>query len=476
MNDNLHALLLANAAGDPDHALAARYAPVIRFDEREPFLPLAAGYTVFRADAPSPSFPRLLTLRPAGAPPAALAIEYAIWWDWDIQHLYELEHVWVYVDEAQHVVHCEASWHGGYHAMRHNGAVPREGERVIVYAEPGKHAFAPDPAWFAARAAPHPRGVTEALAGIGGLLVKDLFQSAVRSTPQIDTLVRTYLARHAFTPSHAFTKRVLIAAEQLVPWPALLAWVPQRIAWWADRLAREIPPEAYRALRIGHRGAAAHAPDNSLAGIAAAARLGADAVEIDLRRTRDGLVVASHDAHLRDGAGQLRPISALTAAELRAIAAAGGADLPTLDEVILRCRELRVGVYLELKDGAVIEPMLARLAADQSAEFAIVGAFRPDWLADVRALAPNIVTSVLFSSPSVDAVALAAACGATYVHPCWERRGERPDALLTPEWVRQVRAANLGIMCWHEERPDVIAGLLRRGVDGICSDRPELLH
>lgn len=294
MNDNLHALLLAGSAGDPDHALAARYAPVIRFDEREPFLPLAAGYTVFRADAPSPSFPRLLTLRPADAPPAALAIEYAIWWDWDIQHLYELEHVWVYVDDAGSVVHCEASWHGGHHAMRHNGDVPREGERVVVCSEPGKHAFAPDPAWFAPRAAPHPRGVTDALAGMAGLLVKDLFQANVRSTPQIDTLVRTYLARHAFTPSYRFTRRVLIAAAQLVPWPALRAWVPQRIAWWADRLAREIAPEAYRALRIGHRGAAAHAPDNSLAGIAAAARLGADAVEIDLRRTRDGLVVASH--------------------------------------------------------------------------------------------------------------------------------------------------------------------------------------
>ncbi|MBC8160174.1 MAG: glycerophosphodiester phosphodiesterase, partial [Roseiflexaceae bacterium] len=187
-------------------------------------------------------------------------------------------------------------------------------------------------------------------------------------------------------------------------------------------------------------------------------------------------IVASHDAHLHDAAGQLRPIDALTAAELRAIAAAGSAQLPTLDEVILRCRELRVGLYLELKDGAVIEPLLARLAAHQSAEFAIVGAFRPDWLADVRALAPHIVTSVLFSAPSVDAVALAAACGATYVHPCWERRGDRPDELLTPEWVQQVRAANLGVICWHEERPAVIAGLVRRGVDGICSDRPELLR
>ena len=120
--------------------------------------------------------------------------------------------------------------------------------------------------------------------------------------------------------------------------------------------------------------------------------------------------------------------------------------------------------------------MLALLAAHDGAEFTIVGAFRPDWLADVRALAPELRTSVLFSSPGVDAVALAASCGASYVHPCWERRGERPDELLTPEWIAQVRGAELGIICWHEERPEVIAGLKRRGVDGICSDRPELLR
>jgi glycerophosphoryl diester phosphodiesterase len=462
--------------GDEDHALAARYAPVIRFDEREPFLPLAAGYTVFRAPAPSPSFSRRIAPLADDGPPAAIAIEYAIWWDWDIQHLYELEHVWVYVDDAGRVVHCEASAHGGYSAMLHGGDVPREGDRVVVCSEPGKHAFAPHPDWFAPKGEPHPRGVTSALAGMGGLLVNDLFRSDFRTTPQIDTLARTYLARHAFEPSYAFTQRFAFAPDQLVPWPALRAWIPRRIGWWTERLAREIPPEAYRALRVGHRGAAAHAPDNSLVGIEAAARLGADAVEIDVRLTRDGVAVASHDSAVRDGAGQERRISELTAADLAAIAAAGGTAAPMLDAVIARCRELRLGLYLEIKEGGAIEQMLARLDAHGGAEFAIVGSFRPDWLADVHALAPHVATSALFSAPSIDPVALAAACGASYVHACWERRAERPDELLTPEWIGRVRDAGLGIICWHEERPEVIAGLLRRGVDGICSDRPELLR
>src|SRR5215211_3814088 len=166
-----------------DLDLARRYAPVIYFDAAEPFLPLYAGYTVFRFAGPSPSFPRYITLEQ----PAVLAIEYAIWWDWDIQHLYELEHAWVYVDAAGRVIHAEASWHGGFQAMLHAGALVLEGEHVLIYSEPGKHAFAPHPSWFAERAAPHPRATTEALAGMGGLLVTQLFQGQIARTPLADT-------------------------------------------------------------------------------------------------------------------------------------------------------------------------------------------------------------------------------------------------------------------------------------------------
>ena len=60
--------LLAVSQNEPNRALAARYAPVICFDAQEPFLPLAVGYTIFREDGDSPSFPRRVLLDPAGEP------------------------------------------------------------------------------------------------------------------------------------------------------------------------------------------------------------------------------------------------------------------------------------------------------------------------------------------------------------------------------------------------------------------------
>ena len=82
--DSVLASLLSMPQDESERALAVRYAPVLLFDAREPFLPLAAGYTLFRQSGPSPSFRQsfVVDLAPPDHPPARLAIEYAIWWDW----------------------------------------------------------------------------------------------------------------------------------------------------------------------------------------------------------------------------------------------------------------------------------------------------------------------------------------------------------------------------------------------------------
>jgi hypothetical protein len=251
--DPLHAELLATPQDAEERALAARYVPILRFDANEPFLPLAAGYTIFRADGRSPSMQRQVALAAPDRPPAALAIEYAIWWDWDIGHLYELEHVWVYLDEQGRVVGCEASWHGRYNNMAQPDGIALEGDHVIVYSEPGKHAFAADPAGFAERRRPHRRNDSRELAGLGGVLAQAMYGGKIARTPLSDTLVRTYLAQHAFDPAWEFSRVFAFEVRQLVPWPALFDWIPRRVAWWVERLATEIDPSAYRPIRIAHQ-------------------------------------------------------------------------------------------------------------------------------------------------------------------------------------------------------------------------------
>jgi glycerophosphoryl diester phosphodiesterase len=459
-----------------ERALAARYAPILRFDAREPFLPLAAGYTILRQSGSSSSFSRgrQVELAPDDQLPSKLAVEYAIWWDWDIGHLYELEHVWVFLDAEGQVVRGEASWHGGYHDMRHDGALALEGDRLIIYSEPGKHAFAPTPAWFEKRRQRFKRSETSALAGASGILLSPYVADVVQVTPLKNRLVHTYLSQHAFEPSWDFSQAFRFAPEMLVPWPALRDWMGARVNDCLDQLAREISPADYRFLRIGHRGAAAHAPDNTLLGIRRAAELGADAVEFDVRWTADDQVVLSHAPYLVDTDGRAWPIRRSTLDELRAIDLGEGERVPTFAEAIELCKDELLGTYIEIKDGAAIPTVVETLREYKFDGHSIVGSFRPDWLMAVKAATPRIATSVMFNSPDLDPVLLAQSVHANYVHPCWEQLSN-PSAFLTPEWVACVREADLGIICWHEERPEEITALRRAGVDGICSDAPDLL-
>jgi glycerophosphoryl diester phosphodiesterase len=161
--------------------------------------------------------------------------------------------------------------------------------------------------------------------------------------------------------------------------------------------------------------------------------------------------------------------------ELKQLDAGDGQTIPTLEEAIACCRQHQLGLYLELKSEFAIPAVVDLIRQNNFHYQTIVTSFRPDWLATIKALAPELTTSVLFSSVDINAVALAQAVNAQYVHPAWEDKAAEPHRLLTRSWIDQIRAARLGIICWHEERPSEIAALRQLGVDGICSNAPDLL-
>ena len=487
---------------ESDHGLAWRYAPIIRFDAREPFFPSVAGYTVFRGSAPSPSFPRDIHLGER----AEFVIEYAIWWDWDIQHLYELEHAWVYVDEGGAVVYVEASWHGKYKPLggsdkgnrayrkhRTRSATEDRGltrarmldedrqlrlqdGRPLLYSEPGKHAFAPSPRQLLER-----KAKTVASCGIDagkmGVHVTPLFSGVIdQRKPLQNRLVHTWLERRQFEPSYDFSIAFDLRDAVLAPWRNLNNWIPARVAFWTERLAKTIPAHERRVLRIAHRGASAYALENSPDSLRKAAELGADMVEIDIRVSADDVAIVTHDSSLKRLYGIDGSVSDYDWETLRAMTADRG-RLINFDEALALCKELGLGLYLDIKQLSAKAALSVFAAADTQHYMRniIFGSFRPDYLAEIKAARPEAQTSILFNAVDIDPVKLAGSIRADYVHPCWENRAEQPHRLLKPEWIAAVREADLGIVCWHEERPAEIAALKALGVDAICSDKPDLL-
>ncbi|MBZ0292118.1 MAG: hypothetical protein K8L99_06070 [Anaerolineae bacterium] len=472
MNDFL-ADLKRHHPSQADYELAQRHAPRIRFDQREPFLPLAVGYTVFRETAASPSFPRSIQL-PAGA---QCAIEYAVWWDWDIQHLYELEHIWVYLDASERVIAAEASWHGGYNPMQTAaGALPLDDGRVMLFSEPGKHAFAADIDTLRKREK-ITRYSCGAHAGKAGVHVTPLFDDIITTrTPLNNQLAHTYLERNVFQPTYEFSQLFVLESVPLVPWANLSAWIPGRVAWWLDELQKTIPPQQRRVLRIAHRGASAYAQEGSKAALEKAAAMGADLVELDVRYTVDSVPVIAHDANLQRIFGVDARVNNLTAEALRAITPETHQPILTFDEAVALCASMGLGLYLDIKEINldVLGAMLASLERHSMFNAAVFASFNPSIVADIHAHDARTVTAILFASTNVQPVALAQSVGATYVHPCWEREAN-PSELLTSDWLDKVYAAGLGVICWHEERPAEIRALQARGVQGICSDQPDLL-
>jgi glycerophosphoryl diester phosphodiesterase len=449
-----------------DLSLARRYAPVIAFDAAEPFLPQCAGYTIFRTSGVSPSFPRYVELQP----PAVVAVEYALWWDWDIQHLYELEHAWVFVDSAGDVVAVEASQHGAA-----TGEGPHlQGGRPVLYAEPGKHALTTTQAELFARR-PGTEHACSRGAGRGGVWVTPLYRGRIVKSPDADQLVRTFLRSRAFQPAWDWSRRVDVAGLPLMPWPVLDAAIPHLVAERLAELADAFPRERRHVQHVGHHGAGSHAPPNTLAAIRTADDLGAHMVELDVRLSAGSVPVLAHDDAVPvHGKGTL-PLNTLSAADLDQTGMTPETCVPTLHAALDLCARLGVGSYLEIKERAAIEPLLAEVAPRDLARYTILGAFDPAVVARVTDRAPHIATAILFSAFDADPVALARGCGARYVHPCWERH-PAPQTLLTPAWLAAVRRAGIGIVSWHEERHDVLAALLRLGISAICTDRLDLLN
>jgi hypothetical protein len=216
--------------------LAAKYAPIIMTDAREPFMLIAAGYHIFDHEDESPSFdPRRRVEWLSVGYPAVQAIEYALWWDWDIEHLYELEHVWTFVGADGQVVAVEASWHGMYGQAEIGGKPVAEDTHPILFAQAGKHAMAVSVEPFD-EIREWAEQATGPDAGKDGVLVKEMFRGRISKTPENDAKVKAYLKRLAFTPAWQFTQRFEMTREMLVPWQTLAEWIPARVNWWLERI------------------------------------------------------------------------------------------------------------------------------------------------------------------------------------------------------------------------------------------------
>ena len=221
---------------------------------------------------------------------------------------------------------------------------------------------------------------------------------------------------------------------------------------------------------IGHRGASGHRTENTLPAFELAAQLGAEMWELDTQLTRDGVVVVCHDDHLLRIFGVDRRISDLTATELAELAP----DVPTFAQVAELGQQTNTGLYIELKaPGTGIRCWQYLLVRGQ--QFAGFGSFDVAQVRELRDAGCTYPLSVLVRIGD-DPHAQGDLASADILHLCWERAGERPQDLVTPELLQRAFAQQREIVLWHEERPEILQDLMAFPVLAICTDLPELMR
>jgi glycerophosphoryl diester phosphodiesterase len=230
-------------------------------------------------------------------------------------------------------------------------------------------------------------------------------------------------------------------------------------------------------LKIGHRGAAGYAPENTLASFRRAVELGADAVEFDLHRTRDGHFVVIHDDTVDRTTNGTGEVAAYTLAELRRLDAGSwkgpefaGEPIPSFAEVIEGFPT--IALFAELKAGSArdpgVEDALAEFLSERRALPRVrVSSFDHRALRRLRGLLPELETGALFAGLPVDFVSLALDCGARALHPSFRH--------LTADAVAEAHRAGLAVNAWTVNDLADIAAMRGIGVDGLFSDYPDRL-
>ena len=224
---------------------------------------------------------------------------------------------------------------------------------------------------------------------------------------------------------------------------------------------------------FAHRGGGSLAPENTLAGIRLAARLGFKAVEFDVMLSGDGTPVLIHDETLERTTNGRGLVAETPDSLLFSLDAGNGERIPHFSEAAVLCRELGLLANIEIKPATGYEARTAEVVAALTAKLwqgasvqPLISSFSLLALEIARDLAPAIPRGVLFEAVPADWRTELARLRGVSLH-C--------DATqLTEPVLAEARAAGVPVLCYTVNDPEQAKELFRRGVSGLFTDRLDL--
>jgi glycerophosphoryl diester phosphodiesterase len=219
-------------------------------------------------------------------------------------------------------------------------------------------------------------------------------------------------------------------------------------------------------LRIGHRGARAYEPENTLRSFKKALEIGVDAVEFDVRKTKDNQLVVIHDPDVKrttDGKGL---VSELTLEEIKGFSAEKGEKIPTLKEA-LDFLDKKVKIVIELKETGYEEKVLGAVHENGLEKNVVVVSFKEEALRKVKELDSEVETGLIYVKHK-NPVKAALELRASYLLSLYR--------FTHTANVKRAHENGLKVIVWTINNPEEVAEYLKKGVDGIASDKPDILN
>jgi len=249
-------------------------------------------------------------------------------------------------------------------------------------------------------------------------------------------------------------------------------------------------------LVIAHQGGDDIFPGDTLYAYEHAAALGADVMEMDAHITKDGEIVLMHDEQVdrtTDGTGLIED---LNLAELKKLDAAykwskddgktfpfrgQGIQVSTLREIFEKIPDKRYLIEIKLTENPIDKPLCDLIHKYHMEEKVIVGSFHDESMAAFRKTCPDVATGAS-QGEVTKFVILGKIFLSGWVSPVyqdlqvpWEKSESKGIQIMTKRFIREAHAKHIRVEPWTVNDPELMKQYIAWGVDGIITDRPDLL-
>ena len=228
---------------------------------------------------------------------------------------------------------------------------------------------------------------------------------------------------------------------------------------------------------VAHRGGGTLAPENTLAGLRLASRLGYRGVEVDVKLTRDDVPILMHDDGLERTSNGHGPVARRTLAQLAVLDAGGwlaprfaGEPIPTLAAMAALCIQHGLWANLEIKPCPGREEATGTVAARAAATLwqnadarPLLSSFSVPALEAARAATPDLARGLLVEEFSEGALRLATQLGCVSIHCHYSS--------VDADVAAKVHEAGFGLLCYTINDATSASWLSQAGVDCIVTDR-----